>query len=91
MGNLEKGKLQRNPPQGGSSADNNPPPLEDTPTRAGTPWPRAGSVSENMFESRKDWPIPPTPTSTPTIIVEPQPHEAAIPCAASDSEADREV
>ena len=81
--NLAKGKFQfqENPPQGGSSAGNNPPPLEDIPMRAGTPWPGAGSASENLFESRKDWPIPPGPTSTPTIEVEPQSHEAAIPCA----------
>ena len=59
MGNLEKGELQRNQCQGGSSADNNPPPLEDTPTRADTTWSRAGSVSENVFESREDWPILP--------------------------------
>ena len=78
---LAKGKFQENPPQGGSSVDNNPSPLENIPTRAGTPWPRAGSTSENLFESRKDWLIPHVPTSTPTIKVEGQPHEAAIPCA----------
>ena len=37
MMNLAKGKSQEIPPQGGSSADNNPPPLENIPTRAGTP------------------------------------------------------
>ena len=82
MMNLKKGKLQGNPPQGSSSADNSPPPLEDVPTWAGTPWPRAGSTSENLFESRKDWPIPPTPTSNPTIKVEAQPHKVAISHAA---------
>ena len=81
MINLEKGKLQGNSPQGGSSAGN-PSPLEDIPTQAGTPWPRAGSASGSLFESRKDWPIPPTATSTPTIKVETEPHEAAIPHAA---------
>ena len=58
MMNLAKGKSQEIPPQGVSSADNNLPPLEHIPTRAGTPWPEAGSMSENLFESRKDWPIP---------------------------------
>ena len=42
MTNLAKGKFQENPPQGGSSADNNPPPLENIPARAGTPWPETG-------------------------------------------------
>ena len=78
MRNLVKEKFQWNQPQGGSSADNTPP-FENIPTRAGTPWPRAGSMSEKLFESRKDWPIPPAPTSTTTIKVKPQPHEAAIP------------
>ena len=81
MMNLAKGKFQENPPQGGSSADDNPPPLENIPGRAGTPWPETGSTSENLFESRRDWLIPPTPTSTPTIKVEAQPHKTAIPCA----------
>ena len=53
MINLAKGKSQEIPPQGGSSADSNHPPLENIPIRAGTPWPRAGSMSENLFESRK--------------------------------------
>ena len=66
MMNLTKGKFQENPPQGGSSADNNPPPLENIPARAGTPWPKTWSTSENLFESRKDWPIPSAPTCTPT-------------------------
>ena len=47
----------------------NPPPLEDipnAPTREGIPWPNSGSTSENLFETRKDWPIPPTPGATPT-------------------------
>ena len=81
MMNLAKGKSQEILPQGGSSADNNPPPLENIPTRAGTQWPRAGSMSENLFESRKDWPIPPAPTSTPTIKVKAQSHEKLIPHA----------
>ena len=56
--NLEKG----NPFQG-SSSGNNPPLLENIPTCAGTPWPEAGSMSGNLFELRKDWPIPATSTS----------------------------
>ena len=64
MMNLEKGKFQENPPQGGSSANNNPPPLEDIPDRAGTPWPETEPLSEHLFESRRDWPIPPVLVST---------------------------
>ena len=79
MGNLEKEKLHGNPPKVSSSTDNNLPPLEDIPTQAGTPWPGAVSALGNLFELRKDWPIPPTPTSTLTIKIEPQSHEAAIP------------
>ena len=44
-----------------STQNFNPPPLEDipsTPVRQGTPWSNAGSASENVFETRKDWPIP---------------------------------
>ena len=50
------------------SISDNPPPLEDIPSapvRQGTPWPNAGSASENLFETRKDWPFPHTPVSTP--------------------------
>ena len=66
------------------SLNDNPPPLEDIPSapfRQGTPWPNAGSASENLFETRKDWPIPPTPVPTPapTIKTEEQPKTAAIP------------
>ena len=38
-------------------------------------------MSGNLFELRKDWPIPPTSTSNPTIKVEPQTQEAATPQA----------
>ena len=66
--------------------DTNPPPLEDISSaliRKGTPWPNARSVSENLFETRKDWPIPPTPVPTPapTIKTEEQPKIAAFPHA----------
>ena len=62
----------------------NPPPLEDIPTfpvRQGCPWPSVGSTPENLFETRKDWPNPPTPapTSVPTMKTEAPPQVAAIP------------
>ena len=65
------------------SISDNPPPLEgipSVPVRQGTPWPNAGSASENLFETR-DWPIPPTqvPTPNPTIKTEKQPKIAVIP------------
>ena len=62
----------------------NPPPLEDTPNapvRQGTPWPSTGSASEILFETRKDWPIPPTLTPTSTVKIEAPPQVAAIPHA----------
>ena len=63
--------------------NSNPPPLEyipSAPARQGTPWPNAGSASENLFETRKDWPIPPTPVPTPapTIKTEAPPQVAVI-------------
>ena len=36
-----------------------PLPLEDAPICAGTLWPEAGKMSENLFEKRKDWIFPP--------------------------------
>ena len=60
----------------------NPPPLEDIPSapvRQGNPWPNTGSASENVCETRKDWPIPPTPAPTPTVKTETPPQIAAIP------------
>ena len=63
------------------TSESNPPPLEDASVSAGTPWPGAGKMSSNLFEIRKDWPVPPsTNTSTnipikpnlPTIKTEPQ-------------------
>ena len=39
-----------------STSKNKPPPLENAPFHASTPWPKAG----NLFELWKDWPIPPT-------------------------------
>ena len=48
-----------------STSDSDPPLLKSTPTCAGTPWPKAGMMSGNLFELRKNWPIPPTSTSNP--------------------------
>ena len=61
----------------------NPPPLEDissAPVRQGTPWSNASVTSENLFETRKDWPIPPTPVPSPapSIKTEERPKIAAI-------------
>ena len=39
--------------------ENRPPSLEDAPICAGTPWPKAGKVSGNYFNTRKDWLLPP--------------------------------
>ena len=62
--------LTTRPQDGGHplTPNSNPPPLEDIPSapfRQGTPWPNTGSALENLFETRKDWPIPPTPVPTP--------------------------
>ena len=62
------------------------PPLEDipnAPVSQSTPWPSTGSASENLFETRKDWPISPTPTPTsaPTVKTEAPPQVAVIPHA----------
>ena len=46
----------------------NPLPLEDitnAPPRQSTSWPNTGSASEHLFETTKDWPIPPIPVPTP--------------------------
>ena len=80
--NLQQVSFQRLPIV--RSSVQNPPPLEDIPkasVRQGTTWPNAGSTSENLFKTRKDWPIPPTPapTSAPTMKTEAQPQVAEIP------------
>ena len=64
----------------------NSPPLEDipkVPPRQSTPWPDSGSASENLFETKKDWSIPPTPVPTPAPTVkteEPPPSYNNPPC-----------
>ena len=60
----------------------NPLPLEDipnAPVRQGTSWPSTGPASENLFETRKDWHIRPTPA--PTVKTESPPQVVAIPHA----------
>ena len=42
-------------------------------------YPSTGSASANLFETRKDWPIPSLPS--PTVKTEAPPQVAAIPCA----------
>ena len=66
------------------SVNGNPTPLEDIPSvpvRQGTPWPNVGLASENLFKTKKDWPIFPTlvSTPTPTIKIEETPKIAKIP------------
>ena len=67
--------------------ENKPPPLEDTPIHRGIPWPKAGKMLGNLFETRKDWLIPPNYNNdnnintaiatslTPPIEIEPKPKE----------------
>ena len=65
-----------------SIQSSNPPPLEDisnAPVRQSTPWPSTGSLSENLFDTRKDWPFPPTPTPTPAPTVKTEaPSQVAV-------------
>ena len=55
------------------TAESNPPVLEDTPVHAGTPWPRAGKMFSNLFEIRKDWPVPPSTNTSTNITIKPNP------------------
>ena len=70
-----------------STSENNPPPLENAPVHARTSWPEAGKIFGNLFELRKDCPIPPTNntmTATnpkPPIMFEPQETDQPIPNA----------
>ena len=70
------------------TSENNPSLLEDAPAHVNTPWPKAGKMSGNLFELRKDWPVlPATNTNTtnatnsnpPVIKVEPLGPEQANP------------
>ena len=64
------------PSQEGTS-ESNPPPLKHISVHTGTPWPKAGKMSGNLFKLRKDWLIPPTNnTATATISKPPTKIEA---------------
>ena len=68
--------------QNHSIQNSNPPQLEaipNTSVREATHWPRTASAPKNLFEARKDWPIPPMPA--PTVKIEVPPQIAAIPHA----------
>ena len=74
------------PQNGGHPSVQNHHPSEDipkAPVRQGTPWPNAQSNSENLFETQKDWSIPPAPVpiSALTMKTEAPPLVAAIPRA----------
>ena len=72
-----------------STSENNPPPLENAPVCATTHWPKAGKMSGNLFELRKDWPIPSTNntmTATnpkPPVKIEPQEPDQPNPNASA--------
>ena len=82
MYNLAKGKFDGVPypterPQAEeipSVNNSNLPLLEAIPNthtlqvREDTPWPNTESVSTNLFETRADWPIPPSPEPTKTEV-----------------------
>ena len=53
--------------------------IHNAPVRQDTPWPSIESAPENLFETRKDWPIPPTPA--PTVKTEVPLQTAVIPHA----------
>ena len=82
--NAQTNSDSQKPSQEGTS-ESNPPPLKNIPTHAGTPWPKAGKMSGNLFKLREDWLIPPTPatitTSNPPITIEPQTQEQVTPSA----------
>ena len=54
--------------------NSNPPPIEAIPNsptfqvREDTPWPNTESASTTLFETRADWPIPPSPAPTKTEV-----------------------
>ena len=59
--NTESQKTLKPAPEG------TPPPLGDAPIHTGTPWPKAGKMSGNLFETRKEWLIPPNYTNDSNI------------------------
>ena len=70
-----------------STLENSPSPLEIAPVCTSTPWPKAGKMSGNLFEARKDWPIPPTNNTVtatnpkPPTKIEPQEQDQLTPSA----------
>ena len=83
---LAMGQFAKVPCPTTRSISDNPLPLEDIVSalvRQGIPWPNAGMASENLFKTRKDWSIPPTPVPTPapSLKTEEQPNITAIPHA----------
>ena len=46
--------LENQTPSQEGTPENRPPPLEDAPIHTGTPQPKAGKMSGNLFETRKD-------------------------------------
>ena len=68
-------------------SENISPPLKNITVHNDMPWPEAGKMLGNLFELRKDWPIPPTnntitaSTSKPPIKIEFQAQEQPTPSA----------
>ena len=79
--------LKNQTPLQEGTPENRPPPLEDDPIHAGTPWLKAGKMLGNLFETRKDQLIPPNynnckdmntaiaTSSKSPIKIEPKPKE----------------
>ena len=57
--------------------------IPNAPVRQDTPWASTEPASENLFKTRKDWPIPPTPAINVKTEVPPQtaviPHALVMP------------
>ena len=51
--------LKHQTPSQEGTPENRPPPLEDAQIHVGASWPEQGKMSGNLFETRKDWLIPP--------------------------------
>ena len=77
------------------TSENNPSPLDNSPVHASTPWPEADKMSENLFELRKDWLIPPTnntiiaTNSKLPIKIEPQEQEQPTSSATAPPRAEQ--
>ena len=65
--------MENQKPSQEGTPENNPPPLENIPVHTSTPWPEAGKMSGNLFELRKDWPIPPNNNNTTATATTPKP------------------